>query len=148
MTDLYRADPINLTRPAPRGQGLRGQDTAKAIADLDVLAAMLDSRWRIPGTSIRFGVDALVGLVPVLGDAATGLVSAYIVLRARDCGAGNGLVARMLGNVLLDTAVGSIPILGSIFDVYFKSNNRNVRLLRRHLQKTNAARLNAVARQR
>jgi hypothetical protein len=97
------------------------------------LAALLDSRWRIPGTSIRFGLDALVGLVPILGDAATSIVSAYIVLRARKCGAGNFLVARMLGNVLLDALVGSVPILGSIFDVYFKANNRNIRLLRRHL---------------
>ncbi|CAN7702232.1 DUF4112 domain-containing protein [Mesorhizobium amorphae] len=136
MTDLYRGDLIDRTRPAPglRGQGFGGPEVTKAIAELEVLAALLDSRWRIPGTSIRFGMDGLVGLVPVLGDAATGLVSAYIVLRARDCGAGNGLVARMLGNVLLDTVVGSIPIFGSIFDVYFKANNRNIRLLRRHLQ--------------
>ena len=110
-------------------------DKAHVIAELDLLAALLDSRWRIPGTSIRFGLDALVGLVPVLGDAAMGIVSAYIVLRARNCGAGNGLVARMLGNVLLDTVVGSVPILGSIFDVYFKANNRNIRLLRRHLHR-------------
>lgn len=113
----------------------RGAETANVIAELDLLAALLDSRWRIPGTSIRFGLDALVGMVPVLGDAATAIVSAYIVVRARNLGAGKGLVARMVGNVLLDTAVGSIPILGSIFDVYFKANNRNIRLLRRHLNK-------------
>ncbi|MER8555154.1 DUF4112 domain-containing protein [Mesorhizobium sp. M1217] len=110
-------------------------EAEKAIAELDLLAALLDSRWRIPGTSVRYGLDALVGLVRILGDVATGLVSAYIVLRARNCGAGNGLVGRMLGNVLLDTAVGSVPILGSIFDVYFKANNRNIRLLRRYLQR-------------
>lgn len=118
-----------------RGQRPRNSEAEKAIAELDLLAALLDSRWRIPGTSVRYGLDALAGLVPVAGDVATGLVSAYIVLRARNCGAGNGLVARMLGNVLLDTVVGSIPVLGSIFDVYFKANNRNIRLLRRHLQK-------------
>lgn len=127
---------LNRTRPAAgmSGQGPPDSEAARAIAELDLLAALLDSRWRIPGTSIRFGLDALVGLVPVLGDAATGLVSAYIVWRARNCGAANGLVARMLGNVLLDTVVGSVPLLGSIFDVYFKANNRNIRLLRRHLQ--------------
>ncbi|WP_081727351.1 DUF4112 domain-containing protein [Mesorhizobium sp. L2C067A000] len=117
------------------GQGGHGGHTANVLAELDLLAALLDARWRIPGTSIRFGLDALVGLVPVLGDAATGIISAYIVLRARNVGAGNGLVARMLGNVLLDTLVGSVPILGSIFDVYFKANNRNIRLLRRHINK-------------
>jgi hypothetical protein len=87
------------------------------------------------GTSIRFGVDALFGLVPVLGDVATGIASIYIVMRARELGADNGLVARMVGNVALDTVLGSIPILGSIFDVYFKANQRNLRLLRRHFQR-------------
>ena len=136
-TALGRGDLINRTRPAPdtSRQSRRDSEVARAIVELDLLAALLDSRWRIPGTSIRFGLDALVGLVPVLGDAATGIVSVYIVLRARSCGAGKTLVARMLGNVLLDTVVGSIPILGSIFDVYFKANNRNIRLLRRHLHR-------------
>ena len=136
-TTLDRGDLINRTRPAPdtSRQSRRDSEVARAIVELDLLAALLDSRWRIPGTSIRFGLDALVGLVPVLGDAATGIVSVYIVLRARSCGAGKTLVARMLGNVLLDTVVGSIPILGSIFDVYFKANNRNIRLLRRHLHR-------------
>lgn len=120
---------------AMTGMSVQGAQAASVVAELDLLAALLDSRWRIPGTSIRFGLDALVGLVPVLGDAATGIVSAYIVLRARSCGAGKVMVARMLGNVLLDTVVGSVPILGSIFDVYFKANNRNIRLLRRHLGK-------------
>jgi hypothetical protein len=60
-------------------QGYKAGKAASVIAELDFLAAMLDSRWRIPGTSVRFGLDALVGLVPILGDAATGIVSAYIV---------------------------------------------------------------------
>jgi len=122
---------LNRTRPAAgiSGQGRRDSEAARAIADL--LAALLDPRWRIPGTSIRFGLDALAGLV--LGDAATGLVSAYMCC-ARNCDAGKGLFPRMLGNVLLDTVVGSVPLLGSIFDVYFKANNRNIKLPRRHLQ--------------
>ena len=110
-------------------------ETAKAIAELDGLARMLDSSWRIPGTSIRFGVDAVAGLLPGIGDAASGLVSAYIVLQARNHGASGGLLARMIGNVALDTVVGSVPILGSIFDVYYKANNRNIRLLRSHLER-------------
>ncbi|MBZ9747737.1 DUF4112 domain-containing protein [Mesorhizobium sp. CO1-1-7] len=116
------------------------RQTARAIAELDLLAVLLDSRWRIPGTPIRFGLDALVGLVPVLGDTATGLISAYIVLRARKCGAGKLLVARMVANVLFDTVLGSVPVLGSIFDVYYKSNNRNIRLLRGHLSRQVAER--------
>jgi hypothetical protein len=105
------------------------------IAELDRLARLLDSRWRIPGTSVRLGVDAIAGLLPGVGDAASGLVSSYIVLRAMNHGASRGLVARMLGNVLLDTVVGSVPILGSIFDVFYKANNRNISLLRAHLEK-------------
>jgi hypothetical protein len=105
------------------------------LADLDVLANLLDARWRIPGTSIRFGIDAVIGLVPVLGDAASSFVSLYILMRAREIGAGKGLLARMLGNVVLDTVVGSVPILGSIFDVYFKANKRNIRLLRHHFER-------------
>ena len=137
VTAIPRGDLLTRTGSAVgiTGQGLQGAKAANAIAELDLLAALLDSRWRIPGTSIRFGLDALVGLVPVLGDAATGIVSVYIVSRARSCGAGRTLVARMLGNVLLDTVGGSVPILGSIFDIYFKANNRNIRLLRRHLER-------------
>ena len=110
-------------------------EMAKALADLDRLARLLDSNWRIPGTSWRFGVDAVAGLLPGVGDLATGLISAYIVLQAPALGASNGVMARMIGNVALDTLVGSIPLLGSIFDVYYKANNRNIRLLRRHLEK-------------
>ncbi|RUV37424.1 DUF4112 domain-containing protein [Mesorhizobium sp. M7A.F.Ca.MR.148.00.0.0] len=137
MTAISQENPLRRTGSAfgTTGMNVRSAKSASVIAELDLLAALLDSRWRIPGTSIRFGLDALVGLVPVLGDAATGIVSAYIVMRARSCGAGKILVARMLVNVLLDTVVGSVPILGSIFDVYFKANNRNIRLLRRHLGK-------------
>ena len=116
-------------------RGWTSEPRSTALTDLDLLADLLDARWKVPGTSIRFGVDAIVGLFPVLGDAATGIASLYIVMRAREHGAGNGVIARMLGNVALDTIVGSIPILGSIFDVYFKANKRNIRLLKRHLDR-------------
>ena len=116
-------------------RGWTSEPSLIPLADLDLLADLLDARWRVPGTSIRFGADALFGLVPVLGDVATGIASIYIVMRAREHGAGNGLIVRMLGNVALDTIVGSIPILGSIFDVYFKANKRNMRLLKRHLER-------------
>lgn len=114
----------------------KSESASPILADLDLLADLLDSRWRIPGTSIRLGMDALAGLIPLVGDAATGIVSVYIVLRAREHGAGNALIARMVGNVALDTIVGSVPIVGSIFDVYFKANKRNIRLLKRHLDRT------------
>jgi hypothetical protein len=121
-------------------RGSKFEPSPIPLADLDLLANLLDARWKVPGTSIRFGVDALFGLVPVFGDVATGIASIYIVMRARELGAANGLVARMVGYVALDTVVGSIPILGSIFDVYFKANQRNLRLLRRHVERRRAHR--------
>jgi hypothetical protein len=108
-------------------------ETAKALAELDALAHSLDTQWRIPLTNWRFGLDAVAGLVPGIGDAAAGLISLYLVLRAANHGASGGLIARMVGNVLLDTAVGSVPVAGTIFDVYFKANQRNIRLLRHHI---------------
>jgi hypothetical protein len=104
------------------------------LAELDRLAQLLDSQWRIPGTRIKFGVDAIIGLVPGLGDLATGVVSAHLLLRAARFGIPPGLLGRMIGNVAVDTVVGSIPLLGSVFDLFFKANNRNLSLLRRHLQ--------------
>lgn len=123
---------------ARRATGSAADDVDDRLKSLDDLARLLDARWRIPGTGIRFGADAVAGLLPGVGDLATGLVSAYIVVRAANHGAPSHLLARMVGNVVIDTTVGSIPILGSVFDLFFKANKRNVRLLRRHLER-NAA---------
>lgn len=120
-------------RRADPGTDLLDPETARLIAELDALAIALDAKWTIPGTRIRFGYDALVGLVPGLGDAAMGLVSLYLVLRASNLGASRWLLARMVGNVLLDTTLGSVPLAGSVFDVFFKANKRNIRLLRNHI---------------
>jgi hypothetical protein len=102
------------------------------IAGLEELARNLDSRWHIPGTGIRFGLDAVAGLIPGVGDVAAALVSGHIILHGWRAGAPGHVIARMVGNVALDTVVGSIPVLGSVFDVFYKANNRNVRLLRRN----------------
>ncbi|MEQ9332090.1 DUF4112 domain-containing protein [Thalassobaculum sp.] len=105
------------------------------LRDIEALARLLDDRFRVPGTSIRFGLDGLIGLVPGLGDVATTLVSLYVVARARDLGAPGGVLAMMLGNILLDTAVGAIPVLGDAFDIAFKANRRNLGLLKRTLER-------------
>ena len=104
------------------------------LADLENLARNLDSRWRIPGTTIRFGLDAVAGLIPGAGDLAAAIISGHIILYGWRAGAPSHVLARMIGNVAIDTIVGSIPVLGSVFDVYYKANNRNVRLLRRHFE--------------
>lgn len=101
--------------------------------DLAWLAELLDSRWRIPGTSWRFGLDAVAGLIPGAGDLVAGLAGATILFAAHRAGVPNHILARMIGNIALDTVIGSIPVLGSIFDVFYKSNKRNLRLYEEHL---------------
>lgn len=90
---------------------------------------MLDEAIRIPGTNIRIGLDALLGLLPGGGDVAAGVFSGLIILQAARTGAPTPVLGRMLGNVVLDVVVGSIPLLGDIFDVAWRANSKNVRLL-------------------
>ncbi|WP_020186424.1 DUF4112 domain-containing protein [Methylopila sp. 73B] len=103
-----------------------------SLDDLDRLADLLDTRWRIPGTNWRFGVDAIASIVPVAGDLSTAVVSAYMIKRAHDLGAPNHILARMVGNVAIDTVVGSVPVIGTVFDFAFKANRRNMALLKKH----------------
>ena len=120
--------------PAPEGD-VASRDRAAIISEFERVSRLLDSQWRIPGTSMRFGIDPLVGLVPGLGDVATGLVSAYIVVMARRLGLPNHVMARMVGNIALDVVVGSVPLLGSVFDLFYKANRRNFRILQEHVER-------------
>jgi hypothetical protein len=110
------------------------QSRAARIARLDALARLLDTALVIPGTSIRFGVDGLIGFVPGIGDTITTLMSLYIVHEAYQLGAPPQLIARMLGNVALDGVVGSVPLVGDAFDLLWRSNRRNMALLQEHLR--------------
>jgi hypothetical protein len=104
------------------------------LAQLERLADLLDSRWRIPGLGIPIGIDGIASIFPVVGDSATGVVSAYLVYQASRMGVPKSVLMRMAANAGLDWAVGSIPVLGTLFDIGFKANRRNVNLLRRHLE--------------
>lgn len=104
-------------------------DVAARLSRLRRIARLMDSSIGLPGTRFRFGLDGLFGLAPVAGDAASALVSLYIVWEARRLGAPPALVARMVGNVAIDTLGGSVPLLGDLFDATFKSNLRNIALL-------------------
>jgi hypothetical protein len=98
---------------------------------LDQLAWLMDRAIQIPGTKITVGLDALLGLLPVGGDFVTGLIQTGIVLVALfHYRVPRAVAARMAANVLLDTTLGAIPLLGDVFDVFFKANTRNVQLLR------------------
>jgi len=103
------------------------------LARLDALARLLDTAFVVPGTNIRFGVDALIGLMPGLGDVIATALSLYIVREARALGASRSVIGRMMLNVAVDGAIGLVPVLGDVFDVAFRANRRNVMLLQRHL---------------
>lgn len=105
------------------------------IARLEAIAKLLDVAFILPGTKIRYGIDGLIGLIPVIGDIITTVISLWLVREARALGAPWYITARMLGNVAVDGVVGIVPFVGDAFDVMFRANMRNVRLLRRWLDK-------------
>jgi hypothetical protein len=98
------------------------------------ISRLMDSQFRVPGTTWRFGLDPLMGLIPVVGGLPSLAVSGVLILTMMRHGASGNLVVRMVVNVVLDTLIGAIPVLGNIFDFAYKANDRNVRLLRRHYQ--------------
>lgn len=110
-------------------------DTRNKVVKLDKLAWVLDSSIRVPGTSWRIGLDGLIGLVPGIGDLTTGALSGYIVVQAVQLGVAPIVVMRMLLNVLLETVIGVIPVVGDLFDFAFRANLRNVRLMQSYLER-------------
>ncbi|AXQ93709.1 DUF4112 domain-containing protein [Cereibacter azotoformans] len=108
------------------------QDFDREIRRLDTLARLLDARFRLFG--IRFGWDGIASIVPGLGDAVTLVPGAWLIWRARQLGVPTPVILRMAANTGIDFVGGSVPVLGTIFDVAFKSNLRNMALLRRHLE--------------
>lgn len=110
-----------------------GSSREDAIARITLLAQLMDSAFLIPGLNRRVGLDAVIGLVPGVGDAISAALSSYIIWEARRLGLPRWKIARMIGNVAIDTAVGAIPFAGDVFDVFFKSNKRNLRIVHEHL---------------
>lgn len=115
---------------------IRTQDVERVRA----LARLLDTAIRVPGTNIRFGLDAVLGLIPGLGDVSGAALSGYIVIAAARLGVPRAVLGQMLLNLGVDTVVGTIPLLGDLFDVGFKANVRNTALLERHIGEPVAAR--------
>jgi Domain of unknown function (DUF4112) len=103
------------------------------IARIDALATLLDTAFVLPGINVRFGLDALIGLVPGIGDAITTAMSLYIVHEARQLGAPRHVIIRMFGNVMIDGLIGAVPLFGDAFDVLWRANRRNMRLLQEWL---------------
>lgn len=107
----------------------------RQTGDIDRLATFLDSEFRLPGTQMRFGMDGLIGLIPGIGDAITGGLGLYIVARAHREGAPKLTLLKMLWNLAVDTVLGTIPLVGDIFDFAHRANLKNARLLQKHLDK-------------
>jgi hypothetical protein len=130
-----------MNRPLSRTPAVElGTYQRPEIERLRALSRLLDNAFSIPGTRFRFGWDALIGLVPGLGDAVGAILSTYIILRASRLGAPKSVITSMVANVAIDTIVGWIPILGDLFDFGWKSNTKNLALLEQHLQRPAVAR--------
>lgn len=107
-------------------------DHLRRLRRLQGIARLMDTAIRIPGTGIRFGADSIFGLIPVVGDAGGALVGLYIVNEARRMGVPTNKLIQMLGNIAADGVVGSIPVAGDLFDLFFKSHRRNLDIILEH----------------
>lgn len=110
--------------------------TEQAMARVEALARLMDSVVAIPGTNVRIGLDAVIGLVPVVGDLISQAISSYIIWEARRLGVSRWTMARMIGNTLVDTVIGIVPLAGDAFDVMFRANMKNLALLKAHVERT------------
>jgi hypothetical protein len=110
------------------------QHTQRGLKQLGHLAKLMDAQFRIPGTDIRFGLDGIIGLIPGAGDLSTFAVSGYMVWVMANNGASGFVLARMTLNILIDALIGSIPVIGDVFDIAFKANMRNMRLMQQHYE--------------
>jgi hypothetical protein len=106
-----------------------------AVARVEAVARLMDGLFEIPGTRVRVGLDAIIGLVPVVGDLISQIVSSYIIWEARQLGVSRFTMARMVANSAIDTVVGIVPLVGDAFDVAFRANLKNLALLKAHLEK-------------
>jgi hypothetical protein len=130
---MPRIDQDELQRIA--GQLPLGRDPASVRRRVEAMEALLERAFVIPGTGYRVGLDAIVGLVPVIGDLVTTAMGAWIVWEARNLGMSKFQLARMAANVGADTLIGAVPLVGDLFDLAFRSNSRNLRILKRWLDR-------------
>ncbi|WP_207395990.1 DUF4112 domain-containing protein [Bremerella alba] len=112
---------------------LTKDDREKLISRLQKIAHLFDDAVTVPGTSIKLGWDAVLGLIPIVGDASTTAVSAYFLWEAYRLGASRWTLTKMVWNVLVDFIIGFIPLVGDLFDVTFRANRRNMKLLEKEL---------------
>ena len=112
-----------------------GRDPASVRRRLEAMEGLLERLFVVPGINRPVGLDSLVGLVPVVGDVVTAAMGAWLVWEARNLGMSKFQIARMAGNVGVDTVLGAVPLVGDLFDFAFRSNSRNLRIVKRWLDK-------------
>jgi len=123
-------------RPQPLRASLPlGRDAAAIRQRIEALEKVLEHGFRVPGIGYEFGLDALVGLIPVVGDFIGAALGAYLVWEAKNLGLPKWKLWRMSGNVAFDTAIGFVPVAGDALDFLFRSNTRNLKIVKRHLDK-------------
>ena len=116
-----------------------GRDPQSIRRRIEAMEHALEGLFILPGTKQRVGLDAILGLVPVIGDLLSATLGAWIVWEARNLGMSKFQLARMAANVGIDTAIGMVPFVGDAFDLVFRSNTRNLRIIRRHLDRHHPA---------
>ena len=116
-----------------------GADPQAVRRRVEALERVLESAVVVPGINRRVGLDAIAGLVPVAGDALTALMGLYLVWEARNLGMSRWQLARMTANVGFDALVGAVPLAGDLFDFLFRSNSRNLKIIKRHLDRNHPA---------
>ncbi|MBL0923903.1 MAG: DUF4112 domain-containing protein [Sphingomonadaceae bacterium] len=112
-----------------------GTDPQAIRMRVEAMEKLLERSFTIPGTKIPFGLDSVVGLVPVVGDLVSAAMGAYMVWEARNLGMSKWQLIRMSANVGIDTALGAIPLVGDAFDLVFRSNSKNLRIIKKHLDR-------------
>lgn len=110
----------------------KGEASAQQLQSFERISHLLDSKFQIPGTKVRFGLDPILSLMPVLGDLITLIISSMLIYTMHNHGASRKVVVKMMLNAGLDTAIGAIPLVGTVFDVFYRSNERNIKLLKEH----------------
>lgn len=125
-----------MERPKPTQMALPvGTDPASVRARVEALEMLLERSFRIPGTNMPVGLDAIIGLVPILGDLVTTALGAYVVWEARNLDMPKWKIWRMGGNVAFDTVIGLVPFVGDAADFLFRSNSKNLKIIKKHLDK-------------
>jgi hypothetical protein len=116
-----------------------GRDAAAVRARIEAMERLLERSFTIPGTNFPVGLDAIAGLIPVAGDVITAAMGAWLVWEAKNLGLPKWKLWRMAANVGVDTALGAVPVVGDLFDLAFRSNSRNLKTIKRHLDKHHPA---------